>query len=250
MKGEVEKENAVLAHLPPPEREIVHSDSEIVTLETREELNGVNQPIRHLYFPLTAAISLLYMDASGRAVEAAVVGAEGCSSPYVIEGVKDSPCRTLVQIGGLAYRLSVSDLGSLLADVPMLERMVRRFNGVIFRHAILSLGCSQFHSVKQRIGRWLLAHHHRTGLTTLPFTHDFLAEQLGVQRVTVTNALAAFEKQDVVTYGYGQLKLHNLSGLESVACECFVLAKQAIQEYLTDIKSYGTRDSLSPRTNE
>jgi hypothetical protein len=191
-----------------------------------------------LYFPLTAAISLLYMDRSGRAVEAAVVGFEGCSSPYVIEGVKDSPCRTLVQVGGLAYRLNVSDLWSLLSEVPMFERRVRRFNGVIFRHAILSLGCSQFHSVNQRIGRWLLAHHHRTGLTTLPFTHDFLAEQLGVQRVTVTNALATFEKQNIVAYGYGQVELQNLSALKTVACECFLLAKQAIEEYLTDIKSY------------
>jgi hypothetical protein len=238
MQGEVEKENALFAHLPCQEQGILRSRSEIVTVETREELNSVNQPIRHLYFPLTAAISLLYMDRSGRAVEAAVVGSEGCSSPYVIEGVKDSPCRTLVQVGGLAYRLNVSDLWSLLADVPMFERMVRRFNGVIFRHAMLSLGCSQFHSVNQRIGRWLLAHNHRTGLTTLPFTHDFLAEQLGVQRVTVTNALAAFEKQDIVTYGYGQVELQNLSGLKNVACECFVLAKQAIEEYLTDIKSY------------
>jgi CRP-like cAMP-binding protein len=126
----------------------------------------------------------------------------------------------------------------LLSEVPMFERMVRRFNGVIFRHAILSLGCSQFHSVNQRIGRWLLAHHHRTGLTRLPFTHDFLAEQLGVQRVTVTNALAAFEKQDIVTYRYGQVELQNLSALKNAACECFLLAKQAIEEYLTDIKSY------------
>jgi DNA-binding transcriptional regulator YhcF (GntR family) len=238
MRGEAEQENELFAHLPRQEQECLRSRSEFVTVETREELNGVAKPVRHLYFPLTAAISLLYMDRSGRAVEAAVVGSEGCASPYVIEGVKDSPCRTLVQVGGSAYRLDVSDLWSVLSEVPMFERMVRRFNGVIFRHAILSLGCSQFHSVNQRIGRWLLAHHHRTGLTRLPFTHDFLAEQLGVQRVTVTNALAAFEKQKIVTYGYGQVELRNLFALKNAACECFLLAKQAIEEYLTDIKSY------------
>jgi hypothetical protein len=48
-----------------------------------------------------------------------------------------------------------------------------------------------------------------------------------------------------VTYGYGQVELQNLSALKNVACECFVLAKQAIEEYLTDIKSYrSSRESF------
>jgi hypothetical protein len=58
--------------LPRQEQRFLRSHSESVTVEAREELNGVAKLIRHLYFPLTAAISLLYMDRSGRAVEAAV----------------------------------------------------------------------------------------------------------------------------------------------------------------------------------
>src|SRR5688572_25762460 len=87
-----------------------------------------------------------------------------------------SPCRTIVQVGGSMYRLGVRWLN---ASVPFLLHSLIRFGAVIFRHTVISVGCSQFHSVDQRLGRWLLAHQHRTGLSTFLYTHEFLAERTG-----------------------------------------------------------------------
>jgi DNA-binding transcriptional regulator YhcF (GntR family) len=97
--------------------------------------------------------------------------------------------------------------------------------------------CSQFHSVDPRLGRWFLAHQHRTGLTTFPFTHQFLAEQLGVQRGTITEALAGLQERKIVDYGYGKVRLLKMREMGKVSCDCFKLAKQTIEEYIRDIKA-------------
>jgi CRP-like cAMP-binding protein len=116
--------------------------------------------------------------------------------------------------------------------------MVRRFSASLFRHAVISVGCSQWHSVEQRLARWLLAHHHRTNEIVFPFTHEFLADQLGSQRVTVSEALSAFQRNDLVRYSYGKVELVGIESLKGVSCECFDLATQAIEDYLRDIETY------------
>ncbi len=230
--------NQLLARLPRREQAVLRPHLGLVSLHTKEEIDHIGSPLRHIDFPITAAISLLGMQPPGHSVEVAVIGHEGCTSSYVLAGLKRSPCRTLVQVGGLAFRLNVSTLRSLLPDVPVFERMVGRFSAVLFRHVVVSVGCSQFHSVQQRLGRWLLAHRHRTGLTHFPFTHDFLAEQLGAQRVTVTQTLAHLQDKGLVRYRYGKVELLSIRGMKGIACECFQQAVRAIEEYLKEIKTY------------
>ncbi len=130
----------------------------------------------------------------------------------------------------------------LLDQLPQFTHIIRRFSAVLFRQAVLSVGCSQFHSVEQRSARWLLAHRHRAATDILPFTHEFLAEQLGVQRVTISETLADLQRRGLVTYGYGKIDLTDIRGLERISCECFSLARQAIDEYLADIRQYRDGD--------
>jgi CRP-like cAMP-binding protein len=230
--------NRLLAHLPDGEKRVLRGHLRLVSLHTKEELFDVGSPLRHIYFPIDSTISLLDSHRAGRTVEVAVVGKEGCTFSYLLDGLTVSPCRTIIQVGGSAFRLNMSELPPLLAGLPLFARMARRVGSVLFRHAVISVGCSKFHTVGQRLGRWLLAHHHRTGKMSFPFTHEFLAEQLGSQRATVTEGLADFQKRGLVTYGYGTVELLSVSKMEKVACECFGLAARAIEDYLTDIESY------------
>ena len=228
-------DNFILADLPPNEQKQLESHLELVSVEARQELDEVGSDLRYICFPVDCAISLMDHQPSGQSVEIAVIGKEGSTGFNAAQGLTTSPCRTIVQVGGSMYRLGVRWLN---ASVPFLLQSLIRFGAVIFRHTVISVGCSQFHSVDQRLGRWLLAHQYRTGLSTFPFTHEFLAGQLGVQRGTVTEALAVLQQKKMVDSGYGKVKVLKSKALEKVSCDCYQLAKEAIEEYLHDIKAY------------
>jgi hypothetical protein len=230
--------NWVLNRLPEEELTLLHAHLREVTLRAKEEVNGFGSTVRYLYFPGSAGISLMDMQPSGDTVEVTVVGKEGCTCPHVLDGSETSLSRIVVQVGGTSFRLNVSALSPLLDKLPCFTFIVRRYSAVLFRHAVISVGCSQYHTVEQRIGRWLLAHHHRTGLTSFDFTHEFLADLLGVQRVTVTDALAGLEMKGMIATKYGKVDLQDMPQMARTACPCFDLAKQAIDDYMSDIKRY------------
>ena len=138
----------------------------MVSLGAKDELNDVDTPIRYLHFPVGSAISLIESDPGGGVVEAAVVGMEGCAGFTVVQGYMNAPCRVIVQVGGPAFRLAVSTFMASLPRLPFLRYALSRFSATILRETMISFGCSQFHSVEQRLGRWLLAHQHRTGLSS------------------------------------------------------------------------------------
>lgn len=235
------KDNKLLTNLPRREEQLLRGHLELVSLETKEHINEIGSALAAIHFPLNAAISLMEVQHTGRSVEVAVIGKEGGTNFCLFNGLTISPYRAMVQIGGAAYRLNIADLQSFMPDIPLFVRMMRRFGMVTLRHAFLSVGCSQLHAVEQRLARWLLAHWQRTGLTQFPFTHEFLAEQLGVQRVTITDALVPFQDKGLVSYGYGKIELLDEQALKKVACPCFQLAVNAIDQYLDDIKTYAPR---------
>ena len=71
-----------------------------------------------------------------------------------------------------------------------------------------------------------------------PFTHDFLAQQLGVQRATVSESLASLQGRKIIRYGYRQVELTNARAIEKLSCECYPTVKDAIGDFLQDLTSY------------
>jgi hypothetical protein len=239
------EQNHILAALPTKERRILREHLDVVTLYTKEYLNEVDTPVRYLHFPVDSAISLMDLKSGGGVVEVAAVGKEGCTGFTMVQGHSNALCRVIVEVGGLAFRLSGPVLMTTLPQLPFFRYALYRFAMTILRESIISVGCSQFHSVEQRIGRWLLAHQHRTGRSVFAFTHDFLAEQLGAQRVTITDTLAALQEKQLIRYGYREVELINVKATEQLSCECFPAVKEAIDHFLRDIKSYNsTLDGL------
>lgn len=232
------EQNGILACLPSKERKILKDALELVSLRTRDELNEVDTPVRHLHFPVGSAISLMESQAVGGVVEAAVVGMEGCTGFTVVQGYMNAPCRVIVQVGGLAFRLNVATFKRSLPKLPFLRYALSRFSATILKETIISVGCSQFHSVEQRLGRWLLAHQHRTGRSAFPFTHDILAQQLGVQRATISEALARLQDRHIIKYVYRQIEICKARTMQRLSCTCFPTARAAINEFLRDIQNY------------
>ena len=58
---------------------------------------------------------------------------------------------------------------------------------------MVSVACNGAHSLKERLARWLLMMRDRSDDDALPVTQNLLAEMLGVQRPTITNAAEELE---------------------------------------------------------
>ena len=76
-------------------------------------------------------------------------------------------------------------------------------------------------SLGQRLARWLLAAHDRSGGAELSLTQDLIAVMLGVRRSTVSVAAATLQKAGVIRYQHGRITIVDRVGLENAACECY-----------------------------
>ena len=73
----------------------------------------------------------------------------------------------------------------------------------------------------QRLARWLLAAHDRSGVAELSLTQDLIAVMLGVRRSTVSVAAGTLQKAGVIRYQHGRITIVDRVGLEDAACECY-----------------------------
>jgi Mn-dependent DtxR family transcriptional regulator len=66
----------------------------------------------------------------------------------------------------------------------------------------------------------------------LPITHDLLAEMLGVQRPTITNAAQVLERAGLIARGRREVTILNRNGLTRASCECYQLVRARVAFHL------------------
>ncbi|MBC7470049.1 MAG: Crp/Fnr family transcriptional regulator, partial [Ramlibacter sp.] len=96
--------NLLLASLPRQAMQGLLPQLTPVDLAFGQELYQPGAPMRGVYFPLDAQVSLLTL-AGSLALEVGMVGREGMVGIPLALGVARSPMRALVQGGGTALRM-------------------------------------------------------------------------------------------------------------------------------------------------
>jgi Mn-dependent DtxR family transcriptional regulator len=66
----------------------------------------------------------------------------------------------------------------------------------------------------------------------LPITQNLLAEMLGVQRPTITNAVRELERAGWIKRGRRQVTILDRQGLEDASCECYQLVRARLAFHL------------------
>ena len=94
------------------------------------------------------------------------------------------------------------------------------------RQVAQTAACNRLHDIKQRLSRWLLMTQDRVDSESLPITHDFLATMLGTDRPTVSLAAGILQKEKIIEYTRGTVKIVNRKKLEDSACECYGIIQQ------------------------
>lgn len=220
IKRPAPEQNHLLNALSDEVRARVYPELELVTLELGKVLYESGDAMRHVYFPVDAIISLLYVMEDGASAEISVVGNEGLVGVALFMGGESTPSRGIVQSAGSAYRL----LGRKLKDEfnrhgELLVLMLRYTQALITQMAQTAV-CNRHHSIDQQLCRWLLLSLDRLPTNRLTMTQELIANMLGVRREGVTEAAGRLQKQGVIEYHRGHIRVLDRPKLEELTCEC------------------------------
>jgi CRP-like cAMP-binding protein len=109
---------------------------------------------------------------------------------------------------------------------------VMRHEQTLFAQAQQSTACMAHHEVEARLCRWLLRARDLSGSDTLPFTQEFLAEMLGVQRTSVTTVARTLQEAGMIRYTRGKIVIIDVEGLREGVCECYETVKDQYGQLL------------------
>src|ERR1700686_5710877 len=98
-------QNHLLDALPASAYERLASHLELVPMRLGEVLYESGVQMRHVYFPTTSILSLLYVMQDGASAEIAIVGNEGILGISLFMGGESTPSRAVGQTAGKGFRL-------------------------------------------------------------------------------------------------------------------------------------------------
>ena len=208
---------------------------EQVNLSSGEVVHQPNETITDVYFPQSAIFSLVVVMSDRVTSEISLVGNEGVVSLPAILGSDSFTTRSVVQVSGTALKLSADIVRQEFQRGEELQWSVLLYTRTYLAHVSQIAACSSLHNIEQRLARSLLLANDCIGQDTLPLTQKSLSLMLGVRRASVTEAAISLQKQKIIQYSRGKIKIVNRPALEAIACECYSKIRSQY-EYLSDTK--------------
>ena len=229
------RQNHLLAALPEEESGRLFPHLELVAMPLGDAVCEPGILMRHVYFPTTSIVSLLYVMEDGASAEIAVVGNEGIVGVSLFMGGETTTSRAVVQSAGNAYRLT----GQLLKDAfflagPM-QRLLLRYTQALLTQMSQTAVCNRHHSVDQQLCRWLLLSLDRLPSNELTMTQELIANMLGVRREGVTEAAGGLQRAGLIHYSRGKITVVDRPGLEARVCECYQVVKTEFDRLLPEV---------------
>ncbi|WP_284619775.1 Crp/Fnr family transcriptional regulator [Aquabacterium humicola] len=224
--------NRLLAALPQADRERWLARLEPVMLRRDQVLYDAGVAPSHAYFPTTAIVSLMYIEADGASTETAVVGREGLVGAALLLGGESTCGRAVVRRAGEGFRIgaqAISEEFTRSADVTRL--LLRGLQAQITQTAQTSV-CNRHHTIGQQLCRCLLMTHDRSVSDTLDLTQETLGTLIGVRRESVTQAALQLQDAGLIRYGRGHIRILDRAGLERAACECYEVVRREYDRLL------------------
>lgn len=224
--------NAILASLSASDAAALRPHLKATHLPQKTVLYETGDKIAAVYFPINAVVSLVVSLASGEMTEAAMVGRDGAVGMASALDGKIAMCRAIVQLGGDAMVCDPTAFRGTALQSERLISTVMRHEQTLFAQAQQSTACMANHEVEARLCRWLLRARDLWESDHLPFTQEFLAEMLGVQRTSVTTVARTLQEAGMVKYARGKIEILDVEGLREGACECYETIKQQYGQLL------------------
>lgn len=223
-------DNELLASLPNDVLKRLKSGIVVVDLAAGKTLHEAGTVLSQVYFPVTAVVSLLSHLQDGACAEVAMVGREGVVGVCAFMGCGKALSSAVVQRAGLAWRMSARDIADLARDCePMLQEL-QRYTQALLTHMAQTSACNRHHALAPQLCRWLLQNLDRQSSNDMQFTQERIAGMLGVRRESVTEVAQQLQRDGLISYMRGRIRVLDRRGLEQQSCECYGIVKQAYEQ--------------------
>ena len=227
-------QNQLLAVLPQDVWQRLAPQMEPVDMPLGQVLCESGSTLKHVYFPVTSIVSLLYVMENGASAEIAVVGNEGIVGISLFMGGDSMPSRVVVQSAGRGLRLKAQLLKEEFnLGGPVMHVLLRYTQALITQMAQTAV-CNRHHALEQQLCRWLLLSLDRLTSNELLMTQELIANMLGVRREGVTEAALKLQKLGLISYARGRILVLDRAGLEARTCECYAVVKKEYDRLLPD----------------
>ncbi|HUI95791.1 MAG TPA: Crp/Fnr family transcriptional regulator [Xanthobacteraceae bacterium] len=225
--------NRLLRRLPPAELQTLLTHAKRIELHPRQILHHWNMPMREVFFIEQGLVSVSVKISRERAVEGWLIGSEGMTGiPLLLGDHERPPYRRVVQVGGSALRLAAGDLLAAVRELETLRGVLLRYVQFVLCQSSQWGACNAHHSLKQRMGRWLLAARDGVESDRLPVTHQLLARLLGVRRASVSECLSALEAEGIIRNTRSLVEIARPEALMSMSCDCYRVVQRDYQRLL------------------
>ena len=222
----------LLAALPPSDYDRLAPHLELIPMKLGDVLYEPGIRLRHVYFPTTSIVSLLYVMEDGASAEIAIVGNEGMLGISLFMGGETTPSRAVVQSAGHAFRLRAQRLKDEFGRFGPMLRLLLRYTQALITQMSQTAVCNRHHSVDQQLCRWLLLSLDRLASNELAMTQELIANMLGVRREGVTEAAGKLQDARLIRYRRGKITVLDRPSLEARSCECYRVVKAEFDRLL------------------
>lgn len=229
--------NLLLSLLPDGEYQKVAATLEHVEIKAGEVLWEVGDKNKFVYFPTSVVLSLDYESDHGETVSIALIGRRGMAGSDVALGNIRMPDRSVAVVSGEAWRMPRREAQDELSDCGDFQNLFTTYTSAVLKKIAQNSVCNRLHQIDKQVFRLLLEISDELNSDQITLTHQRLSELLGIRRESVSITLMKLRKQKAIDCRRGGISINSRTKLESLACECYELAKENFEATIDSFTS-------------
>jgi Crp-like helix-turn-helix domain len=161
-----------------------------------------------------------------------MVGYEGFVGSALILKANRMPYRSMMQIAGQATKIEAQPVMDQFDKNIDLRNLVLRYLHLVLTQVSQSALCNRFHTLEERLGRWLMTSREIIDSDEIPLTQELLSQMLGVARPGVTIAAGVLQQSGLIRYRRGHITILDREALADASCECYIILKQEFDRFM------------------
>lgn len=186
----------------------------------------------YVFFPIDCVVSLLCVTEDGESAEIAMVGNEGIVGVTLFMGGDTTPSLATVLNPGVAFRLNARYLTEEFARCQDVRRLLLQYTQAMLSEIAQTATCNRHHSVEQQLCRLLLLCLDRSASSDLSMTHDLISNMLGLRHEGITQAAGQLQREGLIDYRRGHIRVLDRARLERRSCECYAVVREEFDRLL------------------